>query len=69
MQTTVKELKKAAYNTRAWKLLYILMDDVKHIMDNKHHENDGDVSENDVKEIFDYVRRSLNQIEATVIND
>ena len=69
MQTSVEELKKAAYNTRAWKLLYILMDDVKTIMDNKYRENDGDIPEKDVKEMFDYVRRSLDQIETIVIND
>jgi hypothetical protein len=47
---------------RAWKMIYILMDDVKNFMDEKYKDKNEQISNHDIEDVIEYLNNALKNI-------
>ena len=47
---------------RAWKMIYILMDDVKNFMDEKYKDKNEQISNHDIEDVIEYLNNALKNV-------
>lgn len=58
-------VKKQAIN--AWRMIYLLMDNIKEVMNSDWKEKNGQITNYDVDRIIDYIYNSLNNVTRNTI--
>lgn len=46
----------------AWKMIYILMDDVKNFMDEKYKDKNEQISNHDIEDVIEYLNNALKNV-------
>ena len=47
---------------RAWKMIYILMDDVKNFMDEKYKDKNEQISNHDIEDVIEDLNNALKNV-------
>ena len=51
----------------AWKMIYILMDDVKNFMDEKYKDKNEQISNHDIEDVIEYLNNALKNVMKSTI--